>query len=262
MSDLKYSINELMAVYISREISDGELVIIGANQPIPRAGVLLAYLSRCPNLKVPMYFYLTDLAKEGQLELSDLFADSGYRRWAEGYFTFDMQIESVRKADVCFIGGIQVDKYGNTNLIGIKNDRGEYKLRAPGSAGTTTTSTSIKRYYIIMGSHNPRAFVENCDFISAVGWHKGGADARSKLGLPGGGPKYVISPLAVMDFEEETKRMRLKAVFPDVLVDDVVKNTGFELVIPQKVEVVTPPNEEELAVLRTRIDSRGILRNY
>ncbi|WP_366922204.1 hypothetical protein MFMK1_002648 [Metallumcola ferriviriculae] len=255
-----YTIDELMATFISRQMHDDELVIVGANQPIPRAGVMQAYLLRCPNLKVPMYFYMTDMAREKQLQLYPLFADGRYRRWAEGYFTFEMQLESARKADVCFIGGIQVDQYGNTNLIGIKGKEGNFKLRGPGSAGTPTTSSYIKRYYILMGSHNPRVFVKRCDYVSAVGWHNGGADARRALGLPGGGPKYVISPFGIMDFEEETKKMRLKAVYPGVDPDQVVRNTGFELIMHEQVEVVSPPNEDELRVLRGRVDPQGILR--
>ena len=99
-----------------------------------------------------------------------------------------------------------------------------------------------------------------CDFISALGWGSGGDDARTKLGLPGGGPRYVVTPLCVMDFEDGTKRMRLKSVHPGVSVDDVKKNTGFELVIPSSVPTTEPPTAEQLHVLRTRIDGQGVLR--
>lgn len=260
MYESKYSTNELIATFISRELEDGELVIVGANQPVPRAGVILAQLLHCPNLKVPMYFYMTDMTKEKSLQLYQLFADSRYRQWAEAHFSFEMQLESAKKADLCFIGGIQVDQYGNTNLIGIGSDLKHLKIRGPGSAGTTTTATFIKRYFIVMPNHNTRTFVKNCDFISAVGWHQGGADARAKLGLPGGGPKYVISPLGIMDFEEQSKRMRLKALFPGVEVDKVIRNTGFELIMPELVQIISAPTSEELRVLRERVDPNGILR--
>ena len=75
-----------------------------------------------------------------------------------------------------------------------------------------------------------------------------------------GGPRYVVTPLCVMDFEDGTKRMRLKSLHPGVSVDDVKKNTGFELVIPANVPTTEPPTDEQLHVLRTRIDGQGVLR--
>ena len=59
------------------------------------------------------------------------------------------------------------------------------------------------RFHLVVNSHDTRIFVPKCDFVSAYGWGAGGADARTKLGLPGGGPRYVVTPLCVMDFEEE-----------------------------------------------------------
>src|SRR6185312_17349438 len=99
------------------------------------------------------------------------------------------------------------------------------KFRGPGSVGTPTLSTHVGRYYIVLNGHSPRLLVERCDYISAYGWGSGGADARTKLGLPGGGPRYVVTPLCVMDFEQHTKRVRLKSLHPGVSLDDVVQNT-------------------------------------
>ena len=116
------------------------------------------------------------------------------------------------------------------------------------------------RFHLVVNSHDPRIFVPKCDFISALGWGSGGKDARTKLGLPGGGPRYVVTPLCVMDFEDESKCMRLKSVHPGVSVEDVKKNTGFELVIPSSIPLTEVPSDEQLAVLRTRIDVQGALR--
>jgi glutaconate CoA-transferase subunit B len=116
------------------------------------------------------------------------------------------------------------------------------------------------RFHLVVKSHDPRIFVPRCDFVSAYGWGEGGADARTKLGLPEGGPRYVVTPLCVMDFEEETKRMRLKSVHPGVSIEQVVKSTGFELIVPRDVPETEPPDAEQLKVLRTRIDVRGALR--
>ncbi len=112
----------------------------------------------------------------------------------------------------------------------------------------------------MVDSHATRLFVEKCDYITSVGWGEGGADGRKKLGLPGGGPKYVLTPLCIMDFEENTKRMRLRSVHKGVSVQQVVENTGFELVIPPEVPATEPPTKEELEILRTRVDVAGFLR--
>jgi glutaconate CoA-transferase subunit B len=96
--------------------------------------------------------------------------------------------------------------------------------------------------------------------VSTVGWNKGGADARRALGLPGGGPRYCVTPLGVLDFEETSKRMRLRSVHPGVSVDDVVRATGFRLIVPERVPVTDSPTDAELVILRTRVDPRGWLR--
>jgi glutaconate CoA-transferase subunit B len=117
------------------------------------------------------------------------------------------------------------------------------------------------RFHLVLNSHDRRILVPKCDFISAFGWGTGGDDARTKIGLPGGGPRYVVTPLCVMDFEDGTKRMRLKSVHPGVAVSEVVERTGFELVIPASVPITEPPSAAELYVLRHRIDVRGALRH-
>ena len=96
--------------------------------------------------------------------------------------------------------------------------------------------------------------------MSAFGWGNGGADARRKLGLPGGGPKYVLTPLCVMDFDDESKQMRLKSLHPGVDAATVRDNTGFELVIPSQVPTTPAPTAAELSLLRTRVDTAGRLR--
>ncbi|MGH7917013.1 MAG: CoA-transferase, partial [Candidatus Binataceae bacterium] len=161
---------------------------------------------------------------------------------------------------VFFIGGIQVDAYGNTNLIGIGDDYQRLKFRGPGSVGTPTLSTHVGRYYIVLNSHSPRVLVEKCDYISAFGWGRGGADARQRMGIPGGGPKYCITPLGVMDFAEDSRRMRLHSVHPGVTVEMVKRQTGFELEIPSDVPQTEVPSAHELEVLRTRVDQAGRLR--
>jgi len=120
-------------------------------------------------------------------------------------------------------------------------------------------ASMVKRYIIFSNNHNERTFVDHCDFISTVGWYKGD-DSRRQLGLPGGGPIYVISPLCIMDFTEDKKQMRLKHLMPEVKKEDVLKNTGFDLIIPEDISAIPPPSETEIEILRKRVDPKGLLR--
>ena len=183
-------------------------------------------------------------------------------RWAESYSDTGHRFDRLKDwhKRVFFIGGVQIDPHGNTNLIGIGPDYKKLRFRGPGSVGTPTLSTHVGRYYIVLNSHTARTFVERCDYVSTVGWGSGGAEARKKLGIPGGGPKYCVTPLCIMDFTEEEKRLRLRSVHPGVSVDEVQEKTGFPLVIPAQVPTTELPTAEELAVLRTRVDRAGTLR--
>ena len=101
--------------------------------------------------------------------------------------------------------------------------------------------------------------MKKIDFVTTPGYLTG-PGARERVGLPAGtGPYRVITQLGIMGFDEETKRMTLLSVHPGVTVDQVKANTGFELIIPEKVTVTEPPTERELKILRTEIDPAGIV---
>ena len=254
---------EIMAGVLARDLSDGEWVEVGANLPVPRAGVLLAHLMWGPNMTVMIAMTKANVLNEPVIEEFELITDHRATRWAEAYYIHNDLVENMkfRRRGVFFAGALQIDRFGNSNLIAIGADYRKPKFRGPGAIGVCNATVMNSRFHLVVNSHDPRIFVPRCDFVSAYGWGEGGADARTRLGLPGGGPRYVVTPLCVMDFEDETKRMRLKSVHPGVSVEQVVKSTGFELVVPSNVPETEPPTAEQLNVLRTRIDVRGALRN-
>lgn len=251
-----------MATVLARDLADGEWVEVGANLPVPRAGVLLAHLMWGANMTVMIAMTKANVLNEPVIEEFELITDQRATRWAEAYYIHNDLVENMkfRKRGVFFAGALQIDQYGNSNLIGIGKDYKALKFRGPGAIGVCNATVMNSRFHLVVNSHDARIFVPKCDFVSALGWGSGGDDARTKLGLPGGGPRYVVTPLAVMDFEDGSKRMRLKSVHPGISVDDVKKNTAFELVIPANVPTTEPPTAEQLAVLRTRIDAQGVLR--
>jgi glutaconate CoA-transferase, subunit B len=257
-----FSTGELLACYVAAQIENGDRVFVGANLPVPRAGNLLAHLTHGPDVKVSIGLVTTNLLDEAVLEPFKFSTDYRMSRFAEAVVIHnDIFDDPPACSDLFFVGGIQIDRYGNTNLIGLRGDDGALAFRGPGSLGTVTMAHYAKRYYLYAPAHDPRVFVERCDFISVFG-HGEGGDHRARLGLDqyNAGPTAVITPLAILDFETPDHRMRLQSVHPGVTVDDVVAATGFELVVPDGVETTPAPTPEQLELLRGRIDREGLLR--
>jgi glutaconate CoA-transferase, subunit B len=257
-----YSIQELMAAYLARDLNDGEVLRVGVAMPVAEAAVRLAHLTHGPNMELVFLGVRMNVAHLDTIPMPAFGWDCRTVRWAESFSDTGHRFDRVKDylKNVFFIGGLQVDAYGNTNLIGVGEDYRRLKFRGPGSVGTPSLSTHVGRYYIVLNTHSPRILVERCDYISAFGWGRGGADARAKIGLAGGGPKYCITPMAVFDFDEATKRMRIKSVHRGITVENVLRATGFEPLIPDIVAETPGPSEQELHTLRTRVDPAGRLR--
>jgi glutaconate CoA-transferase subunit B len=151
-----------------------------------------------------------------------------------------------------FLGGAQIDPYGNLNSTVI-GDFDHPKVRLPGSGGGNDVGSHCWQTIAIM-RHDKRRFVEKLDFVTTPGYLTG-PGARETAGLPPGtGPYRVVSNLAVLGYHPQTKRMMLLATQPGVSVEDVVDNTGFDLIIPDLVESNPLPTAEELHILREEVD--------
>jgi hypothetical protein len=72
----------------------------------------------------------------------------------------------------------------------------------------------VGRCFLALDNHTLRLFVPKRDFASTIGRGQGGTDAWARLALPGGGPKYFVTPLCVMDFTAAERRMRLASAPP------------------------------------------------
>jgi len=253
---------EIMAALLANELEDGEILRIGAAMPVPEVAVRLAHFSHGPNMELIFIGARFNAAHLDVLPTPEFGWDRRVVRWAESYSDTGHRFDRVKdwSSHVFFIGGVQVDKHGNTNLIGTGDDYHRLDFRGPGSVGTSTLATHVGRYYIVLNSHTTRTFVDRCDYVSAFGWGDGDPNSRRELGLPGGGPKYCVTPLCVMDFTDDTKHLRLMSVHPGVSVEEVVENTGFDLIVPEHVPETALPTDDELHIIRTRADRRGALR--
>lgn len=159
-------------------------------------------------------------------------------------------------ADYGFVGGAQIDSYGNINSTCI-GPHDKPKVNFPGSGGANDIA-SLCWKIVIVTRHDKKRLVKKIDFLTSPGYLDG-PGARERSGLPAStGPYRVVTDLAILGFDDETKQMKLISTHPGVTVDQVKENTSFELVMPKVVGVTNPPTEEELRLLREEIDPNGI----
>jgi glutaconate CoA-transferase subunit B len=243
---------ELMAVCGSRQIKNGEVVFVGTG--LPMVASLLAKRTRAPRARIVFEAGFVDSnAKDLALSIAD--SRLGWR--ASGAIglleTLGFMVQGGH-VDLGFVGAAQIDGYGNLNTTYI-GSFDKPTVRLPGSGGGNDMVSSAKRIVVIM-PHEKRKMVDKLDYLTSPGFING-PGAREKAGLRGGGPSLVVTNLCQMDFDPQTKRVRLATVHPGVTVEQVVENTGFELKIPQKVPTTELPTIEELELLRA-IDPTGI----
>jgi glutaconate CoA-transferase subunit B len=156
--------------------------------------------------------------------------------------------------DVGFVGAAQIDEYGNINTTYIGSFE-KPTVRLPGSGGGNDIISSAKRIIVIM-PHEKRKMVKKLDYLTSPGFLDG-PGAREKAGLLGSGPSLVVTNLCQMDFDPETKRIRLATIHPGVTIQQIVENSGFDITLPKSASTTELPTQEELTLLRA-IDPNGI----
>jgi glutaconate CoA-transferase subunit B len=245
----EYNRMELMICLASRYLEDGSTVVVGTGAPC--AAAMLAQKTTASKLMI-----LFEAGGVGPLLPSMPISVGDSRTYHKGIMAASMPeiMETCQRGmvDYTFLGGAQIDMYGNINstLIG---DYDRPKVRFPGSGGANDLASLCWRTMMITPQDKKR-FTNNINFITSPGYLTG-KGAREEAGLPpGGGPYKIITDLAVMGFDEETKRMRVEALHPGVTQEDVIENTGFELLWAPELGRSEPPTEEELTILRTEVD--------
>lgn len=266
-----YTLLELMVTAAAREIAEGEVIFVGMRLPL--LGFLLAKSTHAPHA-VGVYelgVIRETVAPAPILTMGDL--PNLYRaQWLAD--TADlMGLLQQGWVDASFIGGAQVDRFGNLNTSYILTadrrpptakqviygvERGIppqlIETRLPGSGGACDLASLAKRHIIIM-AHEKRRFVPKVDYITSPGYGDG-AGWRERVGLPRGGPATVITTLGVLRFDPETREMVLASTHPGVTVEEIMANTGWPLAIAPQVTETLAPTETELAMLR-QFDPQG-----
>jgi glutaconate CoA-transferase subunit B len=148
--------------------------------------------------------------------------------------------------DVGFMGGAQIDRFGNLNSSFI-GDADNPKIRLPGTGGGNDISSLTNM--IVAMKHEKRRFVDKVDFVTSPGWLEG-RHTRERAGLPQGGMWRVVTDLAILGFDEDTREMKVLALHQGVTREQVQDNTGFKLLFDANVATAEPPRQDELDVLR------------
>ena len=159
--------------------------------------------------------------------------------------------------DYGVLAAVQVDQYGNFNstFVGPAYERPARRFGGPGGANEIA---SLCWKTILMTRQQGRKFVKKLDFMSSPGYLDGSPGARERAGLPPEtGPWRVVTEMAVFDFDEGTRKIRLQALAPWATVDDVAAEMEFEPLVVPTLENIDVPSEEELAVLRAEVDPTG-----
>jgi len=246
MTKTAYNTAELVTVMSARALEDGKLVFGGAGMPL--ISCILAQKTHAPKLTI-----LFEGGVIGpHIEPGRLPPSTNEQRCARKAnmllsITDVLLLQQRGYVDYGFLGGAQIDQYGNLNSSFI-GDPDNPKVRLPGTGGANPIASLASKILVAM-HHERKRFVEKVDFITAPGYLQGG-DTREKAGLTEGGVYQVITHLGIFGFDKITRRMRLQALHPGASVEDVKERTGFEMLIPDQLSCTDPPTEEELRILR------------
>lgn len=253
MSD--YNVMELMICTAARELEDGASAGVGTG--VPCTAAMLAQKTHAPNLMIVFEAGgVAPLLPEMPISVGD--SRTFHRAVMATGMVQIMEACARGMIDYTFLGGAQIDMYGNLNSTQVGTDHDRPKVRFPGSGGANDFASFCWKTMVVT-PQDSRRFVEKCDYITTPGWLDGG-DSREKAGLPKGcGPHRIITNMAVMDFESESKRMRITSINPGYSEKDVQDNCGFELLKADRILETAAPTEEELRVLREEVDPHRIV---
>jgi len=251
----KYNMREFIAFIGAGILEDGKSVFVGTG--LPMIAGILAQKTHAPNLLI-----IFEAGGVGPI-LPELPISVGQsltccRSVAASSMHDVMAACQAGFVDYGFLGGAQIDMYGNINTTCV-GDHDLPKVRLPGSGGANDIASFAHKTIIIAAAQSKRTFVNKLDFLTTPGYLDG-PGGREKAGLPlNTGPYRVITQLAIYGFDEETKRMKLISLHPGVTVEEVQDNCSFDIIIPGKYAVSLEPSEKDLNILRKEIDPTAML---
>jgi len=242
-----------MAAVAARELRDGEVVFVGIG--LPNLACNLARATHAPNLLLVYESGAVGAVPERlPVSIGDPALVTGALMVCGMADVFQCFLQNGR-IEVGFLGGAQVDRYGNINTTVI----GPYdrpRVRLPGAGGAPEIAIHARRT-LVVNKLSPRGFPERVDFITSPGQRAGGK-SRRELGMPGAGPVKVITDKAVLAADPESGELVLAALYPGVTADEVRAGVGWPLRAAPALDCLDPPTARELALLRDVLDPRQL----
>ncbi|MFO0877916.1 MAG: CoA-transferase [Gemmataceae bacterium] len=245
-----YNAMELMICCAARALEDGRTIVVGTG--VPCAAAMLAQRLHAPRLTI-----LFEAGGVAPLLPTMPISVGDSRTYYRGCMATSMPdvLEMCQRGmiDYTFLGGAQIDPYGNLNSTMIGSDHDRPKVRLPGSGGANDLASFCWRILVVT-LHDPRRFVERLDFRTTPGYLTG-PGAREAAGLPPGtGPYRVITNLAILGYHDQTKRMQVLSLHPGATMAQVRERTSFAIDAVDSLGETQAPSEEELHLLRKEID--------
>ncbi len=245
-----YNAMELMICCAARLLENGRTVAVGTG--VPCAAAMLAQRTAAPELGV--FFEAGGVGP--QLPTMPISVGDS-RTFYRGIMATSMAdvMETCQRGmiDYTFLGGAQIDPFGNLNSTMIGSDYKKPKVRLPGSGGANDLASFCWRILVVT-NHDKRRFVNKLDFMTTPGYLTG-PGAREAAGLPPGtGPFRVITDLAIMGYHAETKRMEVLSLHPGSTMEMVQDRTGFTIAAAEVLTTTPAPTDDELRILREEVD--------
>jgi len=251
----RYSLMELMICAAAGQLEDNKTAVIGTGAPL--AAAMLAQKTTAPNLVILFEAGAMAPILE-RLPISVSGSETQTHALVHGSMFDVMEACQRGLVDYTFLGGAQIDMYGNLNSTMIGGDYHKPKVRLPGSGGANDLASLCWKTLTTM-QHDVRRFVPRVEFITSPGYLTG-PGAREAAGLPPDtGPYKVISTLGVMGFDLVSKRMQVESLHPGVSRADIQAATGFELLFVPQVETTPEPTDAQLEILRNEVDPHGMI---
>lgn len=260
------TMGEAMIYALARTIDDDSLVFHGYGSPLVQIAMYVAKRTHAPNMVLvegatygvnPTPLFITPVTNDRAL-------DRGAEATLEIGELFDLAANG--RMGRMFLSGIQIDRYGNANvtMLGSQEKLG---VKLPGGGGGCNLSCDVQHVTLWTTGHRapPDAkgrrryrLVEHCDFVTSLGNRAPDGRTRAALGHRGGGPQWLVTDLAVFDFDENGE-LRVRELYPDTTLADVKENMEFEPQVAADVGTMPLPSREIVAFIRA-LDPLGIHR--
>ena len=241
-----YSSSEMMCVRAAKEMHDGEVVFVGIG--LPNVACNLARETHAPRLELIYESGAVGACPERlPISIGDPALVTGSLQIVSQSEIFQNYLQG-GKIKVGFLGGAQIDPYGNLNTTVI-GDYNNPKVRLPGSGGACEIAIHAERVLIVMRL-SPKTFVKKCDYITSPGQVSLGK-TRAQWGMPGRGPVRVITDKGVFDFVNGE-------IYPDVKIEDIQAQCGFPVKSANTLKITEIPEAHEIELLRVKLDPKKL----